>query len=79
MNIRVKYFTTLRELAGTGDDELNMKDGCRLLKLIETMALMYGDEAFTIYMWGRVGESIPPLNSSLTGWMPTVFPALKQS
>jgi molybdopterin synthase sulfur carrier subunit len=61
MKVRVKYFTTLRELAGTKEDELDLKDGCRLLALIETVALRYGDEAFAylhVADGGRIDPSI---------------------
>jgi molybdopterin synthase sulfur carrier subunit len=67
MKVRVKYFTTLRELAGTKEDELDLKDGCRLLELIETVAVRYGDEAFAYLHVADDGRIDPSLKFLVNG------------
>jgi len=59
MNLRVTYFTILQELAGTEKDELNLKEGCSLLELIETRSSTYADESFT-YLHVADGKRIDP-------------------
>lgn len=45
MRVKVKYFTTLRELSGTAEEELTIRDGANLADLIEEVASKYGKEA----------------------------------
>ena len=53
MKVKVRYFTTLRELTGTKEEEIEMKDGSVLADLVEKVALKYGEIAFnTLYEKG---------------------------
>lgn len=45
MRVKVKYFTTLRELSGTAEEELTIRDSANLADLIEEVASKYGKEA----------------------------------
>jgi len=46
LKIRVRYFTTLQELARTREEELEVEEGINLAKLIEKISSKYGQEAF---------------------------------
>lgn len=61
MKIKVRYFTTLRELSGTKEEELEIEDGSSLAQLIEKVSLKYGGEAFNYLhdkTTGRIDSSI---------------------
>ena len=45
LRLKVRYFTTLRELAGTAEDEIDIKDDASLAELIEEVASEYGQAA----------------------------------
>ncbi len=59
MRVKVRYFTTLRELAGTAEEEVEMKSGASLASLIEEIAGKYGKAARDyLYHEGKVDPSI---------------------
>jgi len=59
VRVKVRYFTTLRELAGTPEERLALRDGATLADLIETIASKYGKEARDyLYTNGKVDPSI---------------------
>jgi len=61
LKIRVRYFTTLRELAGTREEEFDVEEGCSLAQIIEGVSLKYGEEAYGylhIKTDGRIDPSI---------------------
>ena len=45
MMVKVRYFTTLRELAGRAEEVFELRDKACLVDLIEIIASRYGDEA----------------------------------
>lgn len=45
IKVKVRYFTTLRELAQRAIEEFELKDDAILKDLLEVVALKYGDEA----------------------------------
>jgi len=45
LRARVRYFTTLHELAGSAEEELEIDEGSVLADLIKEVALRYGKEA----------------------------------
>ncbi len=45
MEVKVRYFTTLRELAQCTEEELKLEDNVCLEDLIEVIVSKYGDEA----------------------------------
>lgn len=59
MRVKVKYFTTLRELAGTTEEELQMEGGSILAELIEKVTLKYGEKAFD-YLHVRITGKVDP-------------------
>jgi molybdopterin synthase sulfur carrier subunit len=59
MKINVIYFTTLRELAGTRDDGLELREGCSLAELIETVSEKHGEAAFA-YLHVKESRKIDP-------------------
>ena len=61
MRVRVRYFTTLRELARTREEELELKTRSSLAELIEKVSSKYGEEAFNylhVKESGRIDPSI---------------------
>ena len=61
MKVKVRYFTTLRELARGREEELELKDGSILVELIERVASKYGEEAFN-YLYVRTTGSMHACN-----------------
>ena len=70
MKIKVRYFTTLRELAGTKEEELEMKEGSSLAELVEKVSLKYSKEAFD-YMHVKESGKIDPSIHFLVNGVPT--------
>ncbi len=63
MRIKVRYFTTLRELAGTREEEFCIEEESNLAALIAEISTKYGSEAH-IYIhgpWGRLDPSLKVL------------------
>ncbi len=58
MKVKVRYFTTLRDLAGSAEEELRIEDGATLARLIKEVALKYGEKAGT-YLYQN-GDKVDP-------------------
>lgn len=67
MKVKVRYFTTLRELAGAGEEELEMKAGSILADLIEEVVLNYGEEAFNYLHVRTTGKIDPSIQFLING------------
>lgn len=67
MKVKVRYFTTLRELAGAREEELEMKGGSILAELIEKVALKYGEEAFDYLHVRTTGKIDPSIQFLING------------
>ncbi len=67
MKVKVRYFTTLRELAGTREEELEMKGGSILAELIEKVALKYGEEAVNYLHVRTTGKIDPSIQFLING------------
>lgn len=59
MKVKVKLFTTLRELAGSSEIEIKVSDDGTIRDLIEKVASSLGEEAFN-YLYCRDGRMIDP-------------------
>ncbi len=59
MKIKVRYFTTLRELARTLEEEIEMENGATLGDLLEKIVLKYGEAAFN-YLYDRKSGAVDP-------------------
>ena len=59
MKTKVRYFTTLRELARTMEEEIEMKNGTTLSDFLEKIALKYGEAAFN-YLYDKKSGTIDP-------------------
>lgn len=59
LKIKVRYFTTLRELARTREEEMEMENGTLLSDLLEKIVLKYGEAAFN-YLYDRKSGIIDP-------------------
>ena len=46
MKIKIKYFTTLRELAGRAEEEFSIDDGTTLEDILKEVASKYGKDAY---------------------------------
>lgn len=67
MNIKVRYFTTLRELVGTREDGLELMDGSNLAELLETISIKYGTTAFTYLHVTESGIIDPSIKFLING------------
>jgi len=59
LKIKVRYFTTLRELARTMEEEIEMENGTTLVDLLEKIVLKHGEAAFN-YLYDRKSGAIDP-------------------
>jgi len=59
LKIKVRYFTTLRELARTMEEEIEMENGTTLVDLLGKIVLKYGEAAFN-YLYDRKSGAIDP-------------------
>jgi molybdopterin synthase sulfur carrier subunit len=60
LRIKVRYFTTLRELAGGAEEEIEVDDDATLADLIKKIALKYGEEARRYLYHKGNGDDIDP-------------------
>jgi len=68
LKIKVRYFTTLRELARTAaEEEMEMKEGSTLVDLLKKIALKYGEEAFNYLFDKRSGVIDPSIQFLVNG------------
>jgi len=58
LRVRVRYFTTLRELAGTAEEDVQMDNDATLACLIDELARRYG-KAARDYLYNK-GEEVDP-------------------
>jgi molybdopterin converting factor small subunit len=52
LKVKVRYFTTLRELARTMEEEIEMENGATISDLFEKIVLKYGEAAFN-YLYDK--------------------------
>jgi len=68
LNVKVRYFTTLRELAGSAEEELEIEDGGTLADLIKEVASKYGKEARSyLYHKGEKDKVDPSIYFLING------------
>ncbi len=59
MRVKVRYFTTLRELAGSSEEELELENGSTLADLLKKIAEKYGKKAKNyLFNKGKIDPSI---------------------
>ena len=59
MKVKVRYFTTLRELARSTEEEIEVENGITLGDLLGKIVLKYGEEAFN-YLYDRKSGAVDP-------------------
>ncbi|MEM2935715.1 MAG: ubiquitin-like small modifier protein 1 [Candidatus Bathyarchaeia archaeon] len=59
MKVKVRYFTTLRELARTIEEEIEMENGATLSDLLEKIVLKYGETAHN-YLYDKESGAVDP-------------------
>jgi len=68
LKAKVKYFTTLRELSGSAEEEINIENGGTLADLIKEVASKYGEEASNyLYHKGEDGKADPSIYFLING------------
>ena len=78
MRVKVRYFTTLRELAGRAEEELVIKEGSTLADLIEEVASKYGKEAREyLYHRGKLERAYQAVYFLINGKNSKVLSGLK--
>jgi len=63
----VKYFTTLRELAGTREEEFEVNEGSSLAELLERVILNYGEAAYNYMHVKKSGKIDPSIQFLVNG------------
>jgi MoaD family protein len=66
VRIKVRYFTTLRELAGAREEEFCIEEESSLATLIAEISSKYGAEAY-MYLHGSTGRLDPSLKILVNG------------
>ncbi len=66
MKVIVRYFTTMRELAGTSQEEMLVGEGATLGETIERLASKYGQEAQR-YLYFEEGKLDPSIRILVNG------------
>ncbi len=59
MKIKVRYFTTLRELAKAPEERIRLKAGSTLVNLLDKIVLKYGEEA-SEYLYDKASGKVDP-------------------
>jgi len=68
LRVRVRYFTTLRELAGKAEEEVIMGEGATLAELVGMIASKYGEEARNyLYQKREKGKVDPSIHFLING------------
>jgi len=67
LKIKVRYFTTLRELARAAEEEIEMKEGSTLVDLLKKIASKYGGEASNYLFDKRSGVIDPSIQFLVNG------------
>ena len=67
MKVRVRYFTTLRELAGFSEEELEVGDVSTLTDLVRRIAEKYGEEASSYLYVDETGNIDPTMQFLVNG------------
>jgi len=67
LRVKVRYFTTLQELARTREEELEVEEGFSLGRLIEIISSRYGQEALNYLHDKTMGEIDPSLKFLVNG------------
>ena len=67
LKVRARYFTTLRELAGTSEEAIEMKDGSTVTDLIRRITEKYGEEASRYLYVDETGEIDPTMQFLVNG------------
>ncbi|MBS7635602.1 MoaD family protein [Candidatus Bathyarchaeota archaeon] len=60
MKVKVRYFTTLRELTRLAEEEIELEDNCLLRDFIEKIVQKYGDEAYRYLYSDRDKKIVDP-------------------
>ncbi|MEM2111521.1 MAG: MoaD/ThiS family protein [Candidatus Bathyarchaeia archaeon] len=66
MKVKVRYFTTLRELAGTNEEDMEIDNYATLADLIKKVASKYGKEARE-YLYRKDGKIDPSIYFLVNG------------
>jgi len=68
LRVKVRYFTTLRELARSAEEELEIKNNTSLADLVKEVASKYGKEAHNyLYQNGENGKADPSIYFLING------------
>lgn len=66
LRVKVRYFTTLHELAGVPEEEMSVEDGTTLADLIERIVIEYGEEAQS-YLYHKEKTIDPSIHLLING------------
>jgi molybdopterin synthase sulfur carrier subunit len=75
LKVKIRYFTTLRELAGRKEEEIKMKNGAHLSDLIEKITRKYGIQARD-YLYDKNKKLDPSIYFLVNGKNVKIFSGL---
>ena len=67
MIVKVRFYTTLRELAGSREEELTIKEDSTLADLIEVIASKYEKARNYLYQKGEIRKTDPSIYFLVNG------------
>lgn len=67
MIVKVRFYTTLRELAGSREEELTIKEDVTLADLIEVIASKYEKARNYLYQKGEIRKTDPSIYFLVNG------------
>lgn len=67
MIIKVRFYTTLRELAGSREEELTIKEDLTLADIIEVIASKYEKARKYLYQKGEIRKTDPSIYFLING------------
>jgi len=74
MRIKVRYFTTLRELSGCAEEELEIEEGATLANIITVITSKYGKKAHDyLYSRGENSKIDPSIYFLINGMNSKIF------
>jgi len=77
LKVNVRYFTTLRELAGASEEEVEIGDGSTLTDLVKRIAEKYGEEASRYLYVDETREIDPAMQFLVNGASIRILQGLK--
>lgn len=78
MKVKIRFFTTLRDLVGLSEEEINLEDDLTLADIIDFIAKKHGEEARNyLYRDGEIRKAGPSIYLLVNGRNSRLLKGLK--